>query len=108
MRLELPWPPEQCFPNFKRRHHWRAYHKQCKQYREDCSWYAKTVKPTSYKLKITFHPPNRRMDDDNIVSGFKHGRDGLADGWGVNDKIFKPEYIHADPIPGGKVIIEAI
>ena len=48
------------------------------------------------------------MDDDNIVSGFKHGRDGLADGWGVNDKIFKPEYIHADPIPGGKVIIEAI
>jgi len=109
MQLILPWPPKQCFPNFKRAHHWRAYRNHVKQYRADCGWWAKTVPtPSRYDFIITFYPPNRRMDDDNIISGFKHGRDGLADGWGVNDKYFKPTYVFQEPVKGGKIVVSLL
>lgn len=44
-------------------------------------------------LWITFLAPDRRArDDDNLITSFKSGRDGLADALGINDKRFR---IHA-------------
>ena len=39
---------------------------------------------------IDFYPPDRRhRDDDNMISAFKAGRDGVADALGINDKRFR-------------------
>lgn len=99
MLLTLPFPPSILSPN--RRDHWAVKAPIKKQYREQCGWIAKQH-PHSFpdgdiSLQITFYPPNNRMDDDNIVGCFKSGRDGLADGWGVNDKRFSPTYVFAEP-----------
>lgn len=105
--LELPWPPKECSPNFKRRNHWTKYFKHIKKYRSDCFYLGKTWKPENFKITITFYPPDRRhRDDDNIIGSFKSGRDGLADAWGIDDRIIKPVYKFEDPVKHGKVTIE--
>lgn len=39
---------------------------------------------------MTFYPPDRRYrDDDNMISAFKHGRDGVALALGVDDRRFR-------------------
>ncbi len=53
---------------------------------------------------ITFCPPNRRAyDDDNLVARFKAGRDGIADGLGIDDMNFLTTVNIGDPVPGGAV-----
>ncbi|MNG13298.1 hypothetical protein D3C84_969700 [compost metagenome] len=53
---------------------------------------------------MTFCPPNRRAyDDDNLLARFKAGRDGIADGLGIDDKNFVTTLNIGDPVPGGEV-----
>lgn len=115
MRVVLPWPPKQLTPNFKRRKHWAVYRPFIKQYREDCAWLTKAARvrvaagDVPILLNITFYPPDRRRrDDDGIIGAFKHGRDGVADGMGVDDHWFKPTYAFADPVKGGMVVVEVL
>lgn len=109
--IELPWPPKELTPNFKRRKHWRSYAKPTKDYRTLCAWLtrAKMIDATGVsriQLYITFCPPDRRKrDDDGMIGAFKAGRDGVADGLGVDDSIFRCTYTIAGPEKPGKIIV---
>ena len=40
---------------------------------------------------MRFYPPTKRARDwDNLLASMKSGIDGLADGLGVDDNIFRP------------------
>lgn len=110
--ITLPWPPKEANPNFKRSHHWSAYRPHIKRYRHDCFWLTekqldrKIDTAEKIPLTIEFYPPDKRLrDDDNIISSFKSGRDGVADALGVNDRHFVPTYTFGDPVKGGKVLV---
>jgi crossover junction endodeoxyribonuclease RusA len=103
--VRLPWPPSCLTPNAKRRKHWSVYRGPAKKYREACWALTLEAKAKGRLVSVTFYPPHRRFDDDSMIGAFKHGRDGIADALGVNDKHFRPSYIFADPVPGG--LIEA-
>ena len=97
LTLVLPWPPKELSPNA--RVHWRKKSPITKAYRAECAmqvmahqWGYEIVKKiTSGRLHlwIDFYPPDRRhRDDDNMISSFKSGRDGIADALGIDDKRF--------------------
>ena len=103
--VTLPWPPKQLNPNF--RGHWAAKSKQAKAYRVACFTLALEagLRGVDWEgdihLWIDFYPPDRRhRDDDNMISAFKSGRDGLADALGVNDKRFRTHPYVNDQIGG--------
>lgn len=106
----MPWPAPQLSPNFhgKLRDKLRAK----KAYRQACwaaSLEAKLRAPDTGKiaLRIEFFPPDRRSrDDDNLISSFKHGRDGIAIAVKVDDKRFRTVPIfHDEIVPGGEIIV---
>jgi hypothetical protein len=43
------------------------------------------------------------MDDDNLLSRFKAGRDGIAEYLGIDDKIFISHPMIKEKISGGQV-----
>lgn len=105
--VTLPWPSKALSPNA--RVHWAQKSKAAKVYRHACAMLALQAKLAApcetgpIHLWIDFYPPNRRSrDDDNLVAAFKSGRDGLADGLGIDDKRFQ---IHPRIMPdiGGMV-----
>jgi Holliday junction resolvase RusA-like endonuclease len=57
-------------------------------------------------LRVTFHPPSRRIDRQNMPHLVKAYIDGLALGWRINDRRFLPEYAYAEPVRGGRVVFE--
>ena len=107
--IELPWPPKELNPNV--RMHWRKRNPIKVVYRDAChllTYNAKVTVPSDGPIAITidFYPPdNRHRDDDNMISAFKAGRDGVANGLGVNDRRFQPVYRFNGPVKGGKVIV---
>lgn len=110
MRVEFPWPPKELSPNSTAK--LRCKLRAKKSYRQLCwglTLEAKFKAPEARPLPliITFHPPDRRIrDDDNMIGSFKRGRDGFAKAIGVDDHHFQPDYRFADPVPGGKVVVE--
>nr|WP_286948279.1 endodeoxyribonuclease RusA [Pseudomonas sp. UBA6718] len=106
IELTLPWPPKELSPNA--RVHWKQRHKHAKAYRQACGLLTKAsgAKAPEGRMYfwITFCPPNRRnYDDDNLLARFKSGRDGVADGLGIDDKNFVTTIGIGDPVPGGAV-----
>lgn len=104
--LKLPWPPKELSPNA--RVHWRQRHKHAQAYRQACALITKAarVAPPSGRVNfwLEFCPPNRRSyDDDNLLARFKAGRDGVADGLGVDDRNFMTIVMVGQPVPGGAV-----
>lgn len=91
--VTLPWPPRELSPNS--RTHWARKSVITKSYRDACFILAKEAKLSvdwdgDIHLWIDFYPPDKRhRDDDNLVSSFKAGRDGIAAAIGVNDKRFR-------------------
>ena len=92
--ITLPWPPKVLNPNQKV--HWRVKAAAAKSYRAAC--YALCLEAGLRSIPwdgdihvwLEFYPPDRRhRDDDNMISSFKSGRDGLADALKVNDKRFR-------------------
>lgn len=60
-------------------------------------------------MRVSFFPPDRRRrDDDGCIGAWKHGRDGMADAFGLDDHAFRPEYRFCEPIKGGKVVVEVL
>lgn len=95
MQVTLPWPPKELSPNA--RVHWSKRSKTAATYRHACYMLAleagaKTGIPWDGDVHvwIDFYPPDRRhRDDDNMISAFKSGRDGIAQALGVDDKRFR-------------------
>ena len=104
--LTLPWPPKELSPNA--RVHWKPRHKHAQAYRKACAWIALSSRRPLLAGKkyfwVTFCPPNRRSyDDDNLLARFKAGRDGVADGLGIDDKDFVTTINIGAPVTGGAV-----
>lgn len=106
----LPWPPPILSPNS--RSHWAAKSKAAKAYRTECAWLTKASGLVVdwdgiVHLWIAFRPPDRRhRDDDNAISSFKNGRDGVADALCINDKRFRLHPFLSDEIvKGGSVVV---
>lgn len=108
--VTLPWPPKSLSPNA--RLHWAQRSKSAKAYRAAC--YALCLEAGLRSIPwegdihvwIDFYPPDRRhRDDDNMISAFKSGRDGLADALKVNDKRFRI-HPYVRPQIGGMVKIK--
>ena len=83
-----------------RREHWAVRHRRHQLHRR---W--------AYLIpKVQLEPPlkihlerigGRRMDDDNLVAGFKSLRDGIADRLGIDDGDRRVTWSYAQ-VPGGK------
>jgi crossover junction endodeoxyribonuclease RusA len=111
--VELPWPPKELSPNA--RVHWGKKSKAAKRYRADCFYLCKEAgapwltDDSKLQLHIEFCPPDRRAyDDDNLVSRFKSGRDGVADALRVNDKRFVTHINVGDVVKNGSVKIKVV
>lgn len=110
--LYLPFPPRELFPNFKNGRHFGATLKIKKSYREHCFYLAKIgEKPSTsskIQIKIIFcHPDNRQRDIDNCLSACKALIDGVAEAWGINDRLFRPILLDdGDVVKNGKVILQ--
>lgn len=108
--FELPWPPKELSPNA--RLHWRALDRAKKAYKSECAWslFQTPVPPLPdgrIPLTITISPPDRRRRDrDNLQHSLKYGLDQLAVHLDVNDYLFDPSYTFAEPVKGGRVVVE--
>lgn len=105
--IELPWPYKGLSPNA--RCHWGARSRSFKKYKGDCKALASYSQSPAIvdgfmKFTVTFHPPSRRRTDlDNLISSAKALFDALAETWGVDDSIFRPEYRMGDIVKFGAV-----
>lgn len=91
----FPYPPSKLNPNQASRLHWAAKIKTRNSYKLICYELAKKNIPFlpqgNIHIEITFCPSTRRsFDMDNALAAFKAGLDGIAEAWGVNDKMFNP------------------
>jgi len=90
--LSLPWMPAMLSPNA--RGNWRKKETSRKKYKSDCYLLAKQARPHfgegNIEISILFHPPRKNRDLDNCLAAFKYGLDGIAEAWGVNDRMFRP------------------
>ena len=121
-QIALPWPPSKLSPNA--RTHWAQKAKSAKEYRRMCwsiarkaalteSWnlgdaWARVDSGEAVHLFMDFYPPDRRArDDDNIISAFKSGRDGIADALGVDDARFRihPMVRTGEVVKRGQVLV---
>jgi hypothetical protein len=79
MMVELPLRIESCA---NLREHWTAKAKRAKSHRKAAL--AVPVYPLPCVVTLVRVAP-RELDDDNLASGFKNFRDGIADRLGVKD-----------------------
>lgn len=115
MRVELPFPASQLFPNAARRLHWRVRAEYAKPARmlgrvETLNALCGRAFAGSdeIEIEITYHPPTRRKyDSDGILSALKPTLDGIADALEIDDYCFNPiRLTRGDVTRGGKVIVE--
>lgn len=109
MRFNLPYPSPKLSPNA--RGHWSKSAPSKASYRHECATECRIqgAKKMSGKVHaiITFHPPDKvRRDLDNMLSSFKSGIDGIVDVIGVDDSDWRITIEKAEPVIGGKVIVE--
>jgi hypothetical protein len=77
-----------------RRGHWRIHHQRHKEQRGIGRIWAGSL-TVKFPLRVTFtRLAPRPLDDDNNVGSMKHIRDGLADGFGVNDRSKEYTFVY--------------
>lgn len=65
---------------------WQAKHRRSKEHREAARWAFVGIKPPLLPLVITItRVGGRKLDDDNLISGCKALRDGIADWLFIDD-----------------------
>jgi crossover junction endodeoxyribonuclease RusA len=107
--VTLPYPPPVLNPNCGA--HFMTKHKAKKRYKHACWALVLEAKlaapgPGSMILKVEFHPPRAGdRDDDNAISAFKAGRDGIAAALRIDDSRFVLEPYMREPVAGGKVVV---
>jgi len=85
MRIELPIRVES---EANAREHWAKKAKRVKQHRDAAFWHLKAAQAPRYIFPLTVRMVRiapRELDSDNLGSGFKAIRDGVADWLGVKD-----------------------
>jgi len=112
----LGWPPKALNPNWSG--HWaqkaaakKAYRRACAAIVRDAGGLMPPLGPDdAVAVSLAFYPPDRRSRDwDNLLATMKSGLDGLADGLGVNDSLFRPTVTVADQIGGFvRVTVEVV
>lgn len=112
--ITLSWPSSKLSPNA--RGHWR--NKQAPKEMLKQEGYDQAVAScmefedddSAIHLCITFHPPDKRHRDlDNMFASIKYGLDGVAMGWCVNDRRFRPITLDVgEVVKGGKVVIQNV
>jgi crossover junction endodeoxyribonuclease RusA len=97
VKVELPFPSPQLFPNRMKGKAWASIYKIKGECRETAFYLTKQEKRTwtwnggNIKLKLTFVMPDKRQRDiDNCLAASKSLLDGMADALQVNDKFFRP------------------
>lgn len=110
--VELPWPAKALSPNHRSRSHWprtnalRAARHTAWVLALKAGWGHQPLREER-DLIITFYPPGHyHYDRDNLIASTKAYQDGLADALGCDDHTFRPAYRFADPIKGGKIVVE--
>lgn len=93
MIITLSWPNRLLSPND--RSHWAKKAPLKAAYRQEGYLKAKQhalLSPLErHHVTLIFYPPsNRHYDIDNLLACLKSGLDGIADGLGINDKLFRP------------------
>lgn len=110
--LILPWPHKDLSPNA--RVHWRQKAQTTKNVRRSAmvmallaDWRGDELPEGRLHLYVTFHPPTKRMpDDDNMLARFKPYRDGIADALGIDDKRFISHPVVSEEVrKGGQVVV---
>lgn len=97
MRIVLPFPPSELFPNKANGKHWSSTRAIKDKYRDDSFYLTKQAGtpeiPETYNIpiRLLFVQPDRRgRDMDNMLAASKHALDGVAKALGVDDRRFKP------------------
>jgi crossover junction endodeoxyribonuclease RusA len=105
MKIVLPFPPSELFPNKANGKHWSSTRKIKDTYRDQAFYLAReqqqrphphgavtvNVSDLTSPLKLTFvQPDGRHRDADNMLAASKHALDGVAKALGMNDKDFRP------------------
>lgn len=110
--LTLPWPSKDLSPNA--RVHWSRRSKAAQAARQtgrvlamQAGWTRDALPAGRLHLWVTFHPPTKRMpDDDNMLARFKAYRDGLADALLIDDRRFVSHpFVSDQPRKGGEVVV---
>jgi len=110
--LILFWPDKDLSPNA--RVHWSRKAKAAKKARAysylsamQADWGPGTAPEGRIHLWVTFHPPTKRLpDDDNMLARFKPYRDGIADALGIDDKRFVSHPLVSTEVrKGGQVVV---
>lgn len=108
--VTLPWPSKVLSPNA--RVHWTQKSRAVKRAREVAFWLTREAKPTVLpgpNVKITFHPPDKKLrDKDNMIGSFKSFQDGIADAIGIDDYEWHTRHDIGRPVKGGEVVVEFI
>lgn len=110
VRVELPWPARELHPNA--RVHWTKKARATNKARHQAGWAATAakvwrVRSEAIHASFTFHPPdNRRRDIDGMLSACKPAIDGISDALRVDDSNWSIAMRKAEPVKGGKVIVE--
>lgn len=110
LELRLPFPAKELSPNA--RLHWAKVAKVKKAHRAEAYYTALPFRgiytgDEKLRLELTFFKPTRRaMDMDNLLARMKAGLDGIADGLGINDRIFDPVVVSVSDQTGGYVLIK--
>lgn len=111
IRVELPWPANPLHPNA--RPHRMEKARATKKAREEACMVARPkvrgLTADRLRVAITFRPPSRRGDADNMLAACKAYLDGIADATGVNDRCFDIDMpVRGEPVKGGAIIIEMV
>ena len=114
MKVELPFPPSELFPNRMKGRAWASLYKIKGKCRETGFYLTKQEKRNwtwnggNIKIKLMYVMPDKRLRDiDNCLAASKSLLDGLADALQVNDRFFKPielNWEYGDK--PGKIIVE--
>lgn len=110
--IDAPYPPAPLWPNA--RPHWGTKARAAKQYKltlwaltREAIQAGRLVPPNSPLVGIRLEcwpaggtPP----DDDNVEAAFKHGRDGIAEALGINDRtmLYLP-LAFRERVKGGRI-----
>ncbi|WP_164738159.1 endodeoxyribonuclease RusA [Frigidibacter oleivorans] len=109
--VTLPWPDKRLMPNAKRRSHWSAYRGAIRDARTTAFALTRSAMgrlrfAAPPAMVVSFTPPDaRRRDDDGMIGAFKHGRDGIADALGIDDRHLRPTYSFDAPARPGRIIV---
>jgi len=110
--IQLPWFPNELRPNA--RPHFMAKSKATKKAREWAFMATKAAqifppRDGPIRLIVGYYPKTRNaLDMDNCIAASKAYFDGIAQALGVNDSRFVISPHIAEPVKGGRIIVEVV